>query len=47
MDDTRRLTAFGHVSLDGYFVDGSGDMSWAHKRDPEWSAFVTMSFNWC
>ena len=40
MDNTRRLTAFGHVSLDGYFVDESGDMSWAHKRDAEWNGFV-------
>jgi dihydrofolate reductase len=41
MDSARTLTAFGHVSLDGYFVDGNGDMSWAHKRDAEWNAFVT------
>jgi dihydrofolate reductase len=41
MDSARTLTAFGHVSLDGYFVDGNGDMSWAHKRDAEWSAFVS------
>jgi dihydrofolate reductase len=40
MDSARTLTAFGHVSIDGYFVDGSGDMSWAHKRDAEWNAFV-------
>lgn len=35
----RRLRVFNHVSLDGYFVDAKGDMSWAHKSDPEWSAF--------
>jgi len=40
MDSVRTLTAFGHISLDGYFVDGHADMSWAHKRDAEWSAFV-------
>jgi dihydrofolate reductase len=40
MDSARTLTAFGHVSLDGYFVDGHGDMGWAHKSDPEWNAFV-------
>lgn len=30
------------VSLDGYFVNGNGDMSWAHKPsdDAEWNAFV-------
>ena len=31
---------YNNVSLDGYFVDRKGDMSWAHKQDPEWSAFV-------
>ena len=36
-----RLVVFNNVSLDGYFVDASGDMSWAHKQDPEWSAFVS------
>jgi len=36
-----RLVVFNNVSLDGYFVDANGDMSWAHKQDPEWSAFVS------
>ena len=36
----RRLIAFEQVSLDGYFVDANGDMSWAHKQDPEWNAFA-------
>ena len=38
----QRLSVFNHVSLDGYFVDSSGAMSWAHAgmRDPEWNAFV-------
>ncbi len=36
----RRLIAFEHVSVDGYFVDASGDMSWAHKQDPEWNEFA-------
>jgi dihydrofolate reductase len=35
----RRVAAFEQVSLDGFFVDASGDMSWAHKHDPEWNAF--------
>ncbi|MCP3140833.1 dihydrofolate reductase family protein [Pyxidicoccus xibeiensis] len=35
----RKLSVFNNVSLDGYFVDGSGDMSWAHKQDAEWNAF--------
>jgi dihydrofolate reductase len=38
----RRLIVFNNVSLDGYFVDNKGDMSWAHKAmpDAEWNAFV-------
>jgi dihydrofolate reductase len=29
------------VTLDGYFTDKNGDMSWAHQHnDPEWSAFT-------
>ena len=36
----RKLTVFSQVSLDGYFVDPAGDMSWAKKSDPEWNASV-------
>jgi dihydrofolate reductase len=36
----RRLVAFENVSLDGYFVDANGDMSWAHKQDAEWAEFA-------
>jgi dihydrofolate reductase len=36
----RRLSVFDQVSLDGFFVDGRGDMSWAHRDDPEWGAFM-------
>ena len=38
----RRLIVFNHVSLDGYFTDANGDMSFAHsdKPDVEWDAFV-------
>ncbi len=36
----RKLIVFNFVSLDGYFVDGNGDMSWARKQDPEWNTFV-------
>jgi dihydrofolate reductase len=35
----RKLGAFTLMSLDGYFVDAKGDMSWAHKQDSEWNAF--------
>lgn len=37
-----RLVVFNHVSLDGYFVDANGDMSWAKAdhQDAEWDAFV-------
>ncbi|MHB8607488.1 MAG: dihydrofolate reductase family protein [Candidatus Acidiferrales bacterium] len=37
----RKLIVFNMVSLDGYFVDGKGDMSWAHKNDAEWNTFVS------
>jgi dihydrofolate reductase len=37
----RKLIVFNMVSLDGFFVDGKGDMSWAHKHDAEWNAFAS------
>jgi dihydrofolate reductase len=39
----RRLVVFNQVTLDGYFTDPKGDMSWAHKDpgDSEWNAFVS------
>ena len=37
----RRLMVFNQVSADGYIADRNGDMSWAHKHDPEWTAFVS------
>jgi dihydrofolate reductase len=37
----RRLIVFNSVSVDGYFVDMKGDMSWAHNSDPEFNAFVS------
>ncbi|MDB4920110.1 dihydrofolate reductase family protein [Mucilaginibacter sp.] len=38
----RKLNAFNHVTLDGYFAGENGDMSWAHKGndDAEYQAFV-------
>jgi dihydrofolate reductase len=38
----RKLIVFNQVSMDGYFVDMNGDMSWAHNvnKDKEWDAFV-------
>ena len=37
----RKLLVFNHVSLDGYFTDARGDMSWAHHRsDDETRAFA-------
>jgi len=36
----RKLIVFNSVTLDGYFTDANGDMSWAHKNDPEWNAFT-------
>jgi len=36
----RKLIVFNQVSIDGYFTDADGDMSWAHKQDAEWNAFA-------
>jgi len=38
----RKLIVFNHVSLDGYFTDAKGDMSFARNANPdaEWDAFV-------
>lgn len=36
----RKLIVFNQVSMEGYFVDKGGDMSWAHKQDPEWNEFT-------
>ena len=38
----RKLVVFNHVSLDGYFTDANGDMSFAHQDNPdaEWDAFA-------
>lgn len=38
----RKLIVFNHVSLDGYFVDAKGSMSWAKmvEHDNEWNDFV-------
>jgi dihydrofolate reductase len=37
----RKVIVFNSVSLDGYFTDAKGDMSWAHKHDPEWISFAS------
>ena len=38
----RKLVVFNSTSLDGYFTDANGDMSFAHHKegDAEWDAFV-------
>jgi dihydrofolate reductase len=42
-----KLTTFVQVTLDGYFADSHGDMSWAHKDrgDAEWQGFVAGNAN--
>ncbi len=35
-----KLIVFNSISLDGFFTDAHGDMSWAHQGDPEWNAWV-------
>jgi len=36
----RKLITFDSISLDGYYAALDGDMSWAHRHDPEWQTFV-------
>lgn len=36
----RKILVFNSITADGYFTDKNGDMSWAHKQDPEWAEFV-------
>jgi len=38
-----RVNMFSNISLDGYFVDTNGDMSWAHagRDDPEMGEFTS------
>jgi dihydrofolate reductase len=36
----RKLLVFNQISLDSFIADAKGDMSWAHKRDPEWNEWV-------
>jgi dihydrofolate reductase len=36
----RKLIVFNNVTLDGYFTDARGDMSWAHQQDAEWNEFI-------
>ena len=35
-----RVVVFNSVSVDGFFTTPDGDLTWAHKNDPEWNAFV-------
>ncbi len=36
----RKIVVFNNVTLDGYYTGLDGDMSWAHKFDPEWTQFT-------
>lgn len=38
-----RIVVYNTISLDGYFTDANGDMSWAHQHDPEWQEFVSQN----
>ncbi len=41
-DLMKKLLVFESISIDGYFVDAHGDMSWAHagQEDPEFAEWV-------
>lgn len=36
----RKIVVFNNVTLDVYYTGLDGDMSWAHKFDPEWQQFT-------
>jgi dihydrofolate reductase len=38
----RKLIVFNNISIDGYFTDAHGEMSWAHntRPDAEWQAYI-------
>ena len=38
-----RISTYTTVSIDGFFADSQGDMTWAHKSDPEWQTYVTQN----
>jgi len=35
-----KVAVFNQVTLDGFFADAGGDMTWAHRQDEEWKAFA-------
>lgn len=35
-----KLIVFNSITVDGYFTDTKGDVSWAHQNDPEWQQFT-------
>jgi dihydrofolate reductase len=37
----RTVMMFNNVSLDGYFTDAHGDMSWARPLEAEWKEFAS------
>jgi dihydrofolate reductase len=37
----RKICVFENLSVDGFFTGETNDMSWAHKHDEEWHAFVS------
>jgi dihydrofolate reductase len=43
----RKLRVFESISLDGYFTDASGDMSWAHagREDTEFADWISGNAN--
>jgi dihydrofolate reductase len=38
--EMRKMVVFNNVTLDGYYTGLDGNMSWAHKFDPEWLEFT-------
>ena len=42
-----KLRVFESISVDGYFTDNQGDISWAHsgREDPDFGAWVGANAN--
>ena len=42
MQNMQKLIVFNNATLDGYFADVNGDLSWTHGgyEDAEWNAFI-------
>jgi len=43
----RKLLAFSNISVDGFFSDSNGDLTWAQANDPEFDSFFADTVRCC